>query len=88
VQPQPPLSVSITKGSTPSGGNTIYTLTATITPSSTTVSNYQWLVDGANAQSGASNQYIVTFPTGAVHTISVTATTTTGQVATGSVVVP
>jgi hypothetical protein len=88
VQPQPPLSVSITKGSTPSGGNTIYTLTATITPASTTVSNYQWLVDGASAQSGSSNQFIVTFPTGAVHTISVTATTTTGQVATGSVVVP
>jgi hypothetical protein len=89
VQPQPPLNVTITKASTPSGLNTIYTLTATVSPSSVTVANYLWVQDGSTTlQSGASNQLIVTFPTAAVHTISVTATTTTGQQASATVVVP
>jgi hypothetical protein len=89
VQPQPPLNVTISKASTPSGLNTIYTLTATVSPSSVTVANYLWVQDGSTTlQSGASNQLIVTYPTAAVHQITVTATTTTGQQATASVVVP
>jgi hypothetical protein len=89
VQPQPPLNVTISKSSTPSGGNTIYTLTATVTPASTVVANYQWVQDGSvTLQNGPSNQLIVQYPTGAVHTITVTATTNAGQTASSSVVVP
>src|SRR5947207_10276186 len=86
VQPQPPLTVTVSKASTPSGANTIYTLTATVTPSSATVASYSWTRDGGiPVQSGASNQLIATFPTGEVHTIVVTATTTTAQTATATV---
>ena len=89
VQPQPPLTLSISKASTPSGPNTIYTFTATVTPSSTTVVNYQWTVDsGAPVQNNGNNQLVQTFPTSAVHQIFVTATTSTGATVNGTVVVP
>ena len=88
VLPQPPLTVFLSVASTPSGGNTIYTFTATVSPSSTTVQSYLWEVDGAFADQTANNQFIRTFVTGSVHTIKVTVTTTDGRQASATRVVP
>ena len=88
VLDQPPLTVTIAKASQPSGSNTNYTLTATVTPPSIIVANYRWVVDGVQVQNGGSNQLLQTFPTGQSHIVGVEVTTTTGVVQTASVFLP
>jgi adhesin/invasin len=89
VQAQAPLNVTISKTSQPSGGNTNYTLTATVTPPSIVVANYRWTRDGGILlQNGGSNQLLLTFPTGEQHVVSVEVTTTTGIQQTSSVFLP
>jgi hypothetical protein len=87
--PEPPLTVSIAKTSSPSGANTNYTLTATVTPPSVTVASYLWtLDDSSTVQSGSSNQLLQTFPTGESHKITVRVTTTSGQEQATSIFLP
>jgi adhesin/invasin len=88
VQPQPPLSVSVSKSATPSGANTQYTLTATVFPTSTTVVTYRWLDGTTELQNTSSNTLVRSVPTGEVHTITVIATTTTAQTASTTVGLP
>ena len=89
VQAQAPLNVSIAKTTQPSGGNTNYTLTATVTPPSIVVANYRWTRDGGILlQNGGSNQLLLTFPTGEQHVVSVEVTTTTGIQQTSAVFLP
>ena len=88
VTDQPAPSVTISKASQPSGPNTNYTLTATVTPPSIIVANYLWTVDGVQVQTGGSNQLLQTFPTGQTHLVSVEVTTTTGIRQTASVFLP
>lgn len=88
VTDQPAPSVTISKASQPSGPNTNYTLTATVTPPSIIVANYRWTVDGVQVQTGGSNQLLQTFPTGQSHLVSVEVTTTTGIQQTASVFLP
>jgi hypothetical protein len=88
VQPEPPLNVTISVSTTPQGLNTIYTFTATVIPATETVVSYIWSIDGSFAQQTSNNQFIRTFPTGEVHTISVLITTSTGRQATGVRVIP
>jgi len=79
VLDQPPISVTIAKVSQPSGPNTNYTLTATVTPPSIIVANYEWILDQTvQIQTGGSNQVLLIFPTGAQHVVSVRVTTTAG----------
>ncbi len=66
VLDQPPAAVTISKAAQPSGPNTNYTLTATVTPSSVIVANYQWTRDDdVLLQTGGSNQILLTFPANA-----------------------
>ena len=89
VTAQAPLNVTISKTSQPSGGNTNYTLTATVTPPSIVVANYRWTRDGGILlQNGGSNQLLLTFPTGEQHVVSVEVTTTTGIQQTSAVFLP
>ena len=89
VQDQPPVNVTIAKASQPSGGNTNYTLTATVTPTSVIVANYLWTRDnGIQIQTGGSNQVLLTFPTGEVHVVSVEVISTTGARTVASVFLP
>jgi hypothetical protein len=89
VLDQPPVNVSITKVSQPSGNNTNYTLTATVTPPSVIVANYLWTRDnGVFIQSGGSNQVLLIFPTGEQHVVSVEVTSTTGARTVSSVFLP
>jgi hypothetical protein len=89
VQAQAPLNVSIAKTTQPSGPNTNYTLTATVTPTSVIVANYRWTRDGGVLlQNGGSNQLLLTFPTGEQHVVTVEVTTTTGIQQTSSVFLP
>jgi hypothetical protein len=88
VLPQPPLSVSLNVAPTPAGPNTIYTFTATVIPSTETVASYQWRVDLGAPEITTNNQFIRTFTTGEVHTVTVLITTTGGRTASSSRVIP
>ncbi len=88
VLDQPPLSVSISKASQSVGGNTNYTLTATVTPPSVIVANYLWKVDGSQVQSGGNNQLLLSFPANQAHIVVVEVTTSTGVPFTASVFLP
>ena len=88
VQPEPPLSVFTTGTSVSVGVNTIYTITAIITPSNTTVTSYYWTFDGSSPQVTTNPQVIKSFSTASgSHIVSVTITTSTGRTATGQIVI-
>jgi adhesin/invasin len=88
VQPQPPLSVIISQSSAVSGGDRIYTFTATVTPNTATVSSYNWNFGDGTSQSTTSPQTTHPYVIGSgAKTVTVGVVTTTGQTASGTTVV-
>jgi PKD repeat protein len=88
VLPQPPLSVTILVAQTTSGQTTLVTFTATVTPSTATVSSYLWnFGDGTSPQVTTGPQVTHNYPVGTPRTVTLTVTTTTGQTADTSTVV-
>lgn len=84
VQPEPPLSVMIGQSKATSGSNTIITFTATVLPSTATVSSYFWNFGDGNSATTSSPQVVHSYATALLPTtVTVTATTTTGQQAVG-----
>jgi adhesin/invasin len=91
VQPEPPLSVTITFTKASTGVvPAVVTFTATVIPTTATVASYVWDFGDGSSQATTSNQVTHTYTSAAVRTVTVTVTTTTGQTAQGqtAVVIP
>jgi adhesin/invasin len=91
VQPEPPLSVTITFTKASTGVvPAVVTFTATVIPTTATVASYIWDFGDGSSQATTSNQVTHTYSSAAVRTVTVTVTTTTGQTAQGqtAVVIP
>jgi hypothetical protein len=88
IQPEPPLSVTISSTQLTSGTNTTVTFTATVTPPTATVANYVWDFGDGQQKTTTSNTVVHSYVSGSpVKTVTVTVTTTTGQTAVGQTAV-
>lgn len=87
VLPQAPMSVVISSSRTVSGTDANFTFTATVTPSTTIVSNYTWTFgDASPSVVTSSPQTTHTYTVGSgSKNVTVTATATTGQTANTSI---
>jgi Big-like domain-containing protein/PKD domain-containing protein len=86
---QPPLSVTLTSTQSTSGTTTFVTFTATVTPNTATIASYLWnFGDGSSPQLTTGPQVPHNYVAGSgPKTVTVTATTTSGQTATTSIIV-
>jgi PKD repeat protein len=90
VQTSAPLTVLLSATATPAGANTTETFTATVIGlGNAVVVNYHWVFGGTNGSfDSASNQQTRSYVAGSGPiTVSVTATTSTGDQATGQTVI-
>jgi PKD repeat protein len=91
VQPEPPLSVTISFTKVSTGSlPAVVNFTATVIPTTATVASYVWNFGDNSSDVTTSPQTSHTYTTAGVKEVTLTITTTTGQTATGktAVVVP
>jgi hypothetical protein len=91
VQPEPPLSVTITFTKASSGVvPAVVTFNATVIPTTATVASFIWNFGDGSSRATTSNQVAHTYTVAGTYIVTVTITTTTGQTASGetAVVIP